>query len=106
MLQNYGNERNTQHLLQAVRQRHPGKTSFFADPDLELVIFYKKTTGTTTCVLLTLCKHLIQVIKKSTRDAYLCLHLSIHIKNISIHLVTEALQQQFDVKMHYQHTIL
>jgi hypothetical protein len=28
-----GNERNTQHLLQAVCQRHPGKTSFFADPE-------------------------------------------------------------------------
>ncbi len=41
LLQNYGNERNTQHLLQAVCQRRPGKTSFFADPDLELVIFLK-----------------------------------------------------------------
>jgi hypothetical protein len=36
LLQNYGNERNTEHLLQAVCQRRPGKTSYLScvgDPD-------------------------------------------------------------------------
>jgi hypothetical protein len=57
LLQNYGNERNTQLLLQAVRQRHPGKTSFLSvwririphhvDADSDPSFYFDAETGPT-----------------------------------------------------------